>query len=255
LQDLALRISVFSMELDFQTNLIVAIIVSLSTISQAAFGVGILLWGTPALMLLDYSFPETLSLLLPVSLLVSCFQFTPNVTELDSNFIRKFIKFSIPGLTIGLLLVMFVQLQLNIVIGLMLLVALFVRKNHTFSLLRDLILKYDRVFMFFVGFSHGISNLGGSLLVARLSLEGYSRHHYRTNVSAAYFVFAASQLVILLMVNGKLTVSVSYILIGLCFYFITNTLILSRINAKLFDSLINSLILIMAVFLLVRSLI
>lgn len=109
--------------------------------------------------------------------------------------------------------------------------------------------------MFFTGFSHGISNLGGALLVARLSLERYSKNHYRTNVSATYFVFAASQLIILLMVNGKLTISISYILIGLCFYFITNVLLAPSINTKLFDSLINYLILTMAIFLLVRSLI
>ena len=243
------------MEFDFETNLLVAIIVSVSTISQAAFGVGVLLWGTPALMLLNFSFPEALGLLLPISLLVSGLQFAPNIRELDFNFIGQFIKFSIPGLTIGLLLVMFVQLHLNIVIALMLLVVFIMRKNYFLSTLRDLTLKYDRIFMFFVGFSHGISNLGGALLVARLSLERYSKNHFRTNVSATYFVFAASQLIILLMVNGKLTISISYILIGLCFYFIVNTLLAPRINTKLFDSLINYLILTMAIFLFVRSLI
>jgi len=243
------------MEFDFETNLLVAIIVSVSTISQAAFGVGILLWGTPALMLLNFSFPDALGLLLPISLLVSGLQFAPNISKLDFNFIGQFIKFSIPGLTIGLLLVMFVQLHLNIVIALMLLVVFIMRKNYFLSTLRDLTLKYDRIFMFFVGFSHGISNLGGALLVARLSLERYSKNHFRTNVSATYFVFAASQLIILLMVNGKLTISISYILIGLCFYFIVNTLLAPRINTKLFDSLINYLILTMAIFLFVRSLI
>ena len=243
------------MEFDFETNLLIAIIVSVSTISQAAFGVGILLWGTPALMLLNFSFPDALGLLLPISLLVSGLQFAPNISKLDFNFIGQFIKFSIPGLTIGLLLVMFVQLHLNIVIALMLLVVFIMRKNYFLSTLRDLTLKYDRIFMFFVGFSHGISNLGGALLVARLSLERYSKNHFRTNVSATYFVFAANQLIILLMVNGKLTISISYILIGLCFYFIVNTLLAPRINTKLFDSLINYLILTMAIFLFVRSLI
>ena len=242
------------MELDFETNLLVAIIVSLSTISQAVFGVGILLWGTPALLLLNYSFVEALGFLLPISMFVSCLQFASNIKGLDFNFIGKFIKFSIPGLTIGLLLVIFVQLHLNIVIAVMLIVAFFVRKDNTSSVLRGLILKYDRLFMFFVGFSHGVSNLGGSLLVVRLSLKGYSKKHYRTTVSAAYFVFAASQLIILMMVNGKLKISISYILIGLCFYFIANTLLVSRINTKLFNKLINYLILTMAIFLLVRGL-
>jgi hypothetical protein len=242
------------MELDFETNLLVAIIVSVSTISQAAFGVGILLWGTPVLMLLNFSFPEALGLLLPISLLVSGLQFAPNIRELDFNFIGQFIKFSIPGLTIGLLLVIFVELHLNIVIAVMLLIAFFIRKDNASSVLKGLILKYNRFFMFFVGFSHGISNLGGSLLVARLSLKGYLKNHYRTTVSAAYFVFAASQLIILMMVNGKLKISISYILIGLCFYFIANTLLVSRINTKLFNKLINYLILTMAIFLLVRGL-
>jgi uncharacterized protein len=242
------------MELDFQTNLFVAIIIALSTISQAAFGVGILLWGTPALLLLNYGFLEALSLLLPISLFVSFFQFAPKIKELDFNFIGQFLKISIPGLTIGLLLVVFVQLQLNVVTSSMLLIAYFMRRNRASSLLRDLILKYDSLFMFFMGFAHGISNLGGPLLVARLSLKGYSKNHYRINVSAAYFVFAASQLIILFMLSEKLIVSVSYILISGFFYLITNTLLVSRINSKLFDSLISSLILIMVIFLLIRSL-
>ena len=109
--------------------------------------------------------------------------------------------------------------------------------------------------MMFLGFSHGVSNLGGSLLVARLSLNKYSSDQYRATVAAAYSVFAASQLIILFSTIGKLTVSVNYILLATCIYLLTTKLIVKRIDPKLFHSFISAFILILATFLVLKSLI
>ena len=46
----------------------------LFTIFQSIFGVGLLVFGTPTLLLFGYSFPEVLSYLLPSSITVSFFQ-------------------------------------------------------------------------------------------------------------------------------------------------------------------------------------
>jgi hypothetical protein len=241
------------MELDFEVNLLVAIIVVISTVSQALFGVGILIWGTPVLMLLNYSFTQALGILLPISLFISCFQFAPYIKELDFILLGKFIKFSIPGLIIGLLIAVSLQLDLSIVVASMLLIALFMRRESTSTLLKHLVGKYDGFLIFFIGIVHGVSNLGGSLLVVRASLEKYSKNQYRTIVSAIYFIFAFSQLTILLIENGTLMVSVNYIFISSGVYFIANSVILPKINTKLFDGLINTLILMMAVFLFAKS--
>jgi len=241
------------MELDFQTNFFISLIICLATISQAIFGVGILLWGTPALMLLNYNFIETLGILLPVSLFVSCLQFAPNNSQIDFSFIAKFVKFSICGLIIGLLIVILIPLNLEIVAAFMLFITFLMRRDQASSRLKFLISKHDTLFMIFLGFSHGVSNLGGSLLVARLSLNKYSSDQYRTTVAAAYSIFAASQLIILFSTIGKLTVSVNYILLATCFYLLTITLIVPRINPKLFYNFISAFILILAIFLILKN--
>ena len=59
------------MLLDISFNHIVAIIILVSLLTQILFGVGVLLWGTPSLLLLGYEFTTALSLLLPISMAIS----------------------------------------------------------------------------------------------------------------------------------------------------------------------------------------
>lgn len=206
-------------------------------------------------MLLNYNFIETLGILLPVSLIVSCLQFAPNYSQIDFSFIVKFMKFSICGLIIGLLIVILIPLNLEVVAAFMLFITFLMRRDQASPRLKFLISKHDTLFMFFLGFSHGVSNLGGSLLVARLSLNKYSSDQYRATVAAAYSVFAASQLIILFSTIGKLTVSVNYILLATCFYLLTTKFFVKRIEPKLFHSFISAFILILALFLVLKSLI
>jgi uncharacterized membrane protein YfcA len=51
-----------------------ALIILLLSCVQSVFGMGILVFGTPTFLLLGYSFPETLGLWLPASLVISVAQ-------------------------------------------------------------------------------------------------------------------------------------------------------------------------------------
>jgi uncharacterized protein len=50
------------------------IIIAVFSVVQSIFGVGLLLFGTPTLLLLEYSYSETLWLLLPCSVTISLIQ-------------------------------------------------------------------------------------------------------------------------------------------------------------------------------------
>ena len=63
-------------------DLTLYIIVIILSIIQSIFGVGILLFGTPTLIYLDYSFINTLNILLPCSLLISFFQLNFNTKSI-----------------------------------------------------------------------------------------------------------------------------------------------------------------------------
>ena len=62
---------------------IILVIIFVSFI-QSIFGVGILLFGTPLLIILNHSFIETLTILLPISVLVNFF------SNLQKNKTHKF---------------------------------------------------------------------------------------------------------------------------------------------------------------------
>ena len=68
-------------------------------IFQSIFGVGLLLFGTPAFLMLDYSFISTLMTILPVSITISFFQII-NKKNLNKDQMREFNLQSLPFLFI-----------------------------------------------------------------------------------------------------------------------------------------------------------
>lgn len=76
------------------------------TISQSLFGVGILLWGTPIFLLLGETFVQTLTLLLPLSLIVSLIQILPRLGQIGKNIFLHFLKYSMPGIFFGLYVIL-----------------------------------------------------------------------------------------------------------------------------------------------------
>ena len=61
------------------------IIIFILSIFQSVFGVGLLLFGTPIFLMLDYDFVSTLVTILPVSILISFFQIMHKKFKKDSN--------------------------------------------------------------------------------------------------------------------------------------------------------------------------
>ena len=185
------------MSTSIEFNLLVGLIIVLSTISQAIVGVGILLWGTPLLLFMGFGFSEVLCTLLPISITVSFLQFCPNLKKIDLVLIKKFLIFSIPGLVLGLGLVLFYEVDLRPLVALILLASAAIRINFVEKKINNFKQKHDSKFMFFLGIVHGISNLGGSLLMFRLSLEAYDKIIFRSTIAATYFIFALSFLILL----------------------------------------------------------
>ena len=57
-----------------------------TSLIQSIFGTGILLFGTPVLLMLGNNFQTTLTILLPASILVNCFQLRNNFRNIDQHF-------------------------------------------------------------------------------------------------------------------------------------------------------------------------
>ena len=79
---------------------------------QSIFGIGLLLFGTPTFLVFGYTFPETLSLLLPISISISLFQFIFS-SKKDFKFIKKFNIFCLPSLIISIYFILNIYEQFD----------------------------------------------------------------------------------------------------------------------------------------------
>ena len=100
------------------------IIILFLIVFQSIFGIGLLVFGTPTLMILGYQYSDILSVLLPISCSISLIQII-NARKHDvKTFTIEFIKFSLPGIIIFLpIVILFItNFYLNFLIAFIMIV-------------------------------------------------------------------------------------------------------------------------------------
>ena len=182
--------------------LFLILVVSFFTIVQSIFGVGLLVFGTPTLLLMDYSFPETLSYLLPASIVVSFLQ-VYNSWDNVTLYRKNVILFMLPMVGFGLLLILFIlEVSLYLVIGIMLLLTSLVRFSKSLNESLELYLSSNFKFGFILtGFIHGLTNLGGATLVIITNGIYKSKKKIQVNIAYAYLFMAIVQVLMLITVG------------------------------------------------------
>jgi hypothetical protein len=66
------------------------LIITIFAIIQSIFETGLLVFGTPTFLLLGYSFDETLSILVPVSVTIIALKFYATTNEVDRKIVKYF---------------------------------------------------------------------------------------------------------------------------------------------------------------------
>jgi len=89
---------------------------------QSLFGVGVLLFGTPILLLLGYQFVTILAVLLPVPLAINLLQAARHHADVDRAFYRQVLFLSVPAIIIFLFMATRVSLNIGSLVGLFLIV-------------------------------------------------------------------------------------------------------------------------------------
>ena len=179
--------------------MIAFLVVGTFAIVQSLFGVGLLVFGTPTLLLLGYSFPDTLAILLPASLAVSALQLWKG-PETDRKFAAQFFIWCLVPLIVGLALVLALHLKtsLNFLVAIILIIFVVLRatpKSQERS--RCFILGNQQIWLMLMGFVHGLTNLGGGLLTILASSLYREKEQIRHIVAVCYACFAAIQLAVL----------------------------------------------------------
>ena len=189
------------------------LIVALLIAFQSIFGIGLLIFGTPIFLLINYSFVETLNILLPVSITISLLQFFFGQRK-NFNFIKDFNYFSLPFLAISLSIILLIHNKINfeIVVATIILLSSFLSlKKHRFSFFKKITKLKKILILISIGVIHGTTNMGGTLLSIYSTILNNEKSDIRSCISYGYLIMGIIQLALLFVFEySKLSINKFY---------------------------------------------
>ncbi len=215
---------------------------------QSIFGVGLLMFGTPTFIILGYSFPETLALLLPISLSISALQFFLS-TEKNKIFLFNFNLFCIPFLIIFLYVALTFHQIINFKLYTSLIIIFFsiVSLSQVKFIYKSKINKIaERIILILIGIIHGLTNLGGSLLaIFSTIISSSNKNLSRYFISYGYMIMSFIQILILFFFEKEyFNVKSFYYIIAVFILYFPIQKIFQKFNNKKFSKIINIIALI-----------
>jgi hypothetical protein len=135
----------------------------------------VLLFGTPLLLLVGYDFIESIAVLLPISITINLFQIIKDYKSVDFDFYKNILIFSIPFVILFLFLVTKVKINISFFIGVFLLSVAVKDYSPRINKYLKFATRYEKAYFSIMGFIHGLTNLGGSLLTAIVHSKGYEK--------------------------------------------------------------------------------
>ena len=243
--------------IDYQNYLYIILFI---TLLQTVAGVGVLLLGTPLLLFHNYAMSEILGFLLPISITVSFFnliyfQFTIHnfKKKITPSLKSNFFYFCIPSIFLGLILLTLLEENINfkLIVAIVILLSLLIKYNF-----KDLILKtndnFKKIILSIIGFLHGLTNAGGSLLSIFLLVEcKNNKLQSRYSITYFYFFLAIIQYFIFMLLFKKYfeidhIISLTPYII---FSVILGNIFIKKIGSIIFQKIIEFLSLISALIL------
>ena len=214
---------------------ILATILLTATI-QSLFGVGVLLFGTPILLVLGYDFISALTILLPISLTINLLQVSKDYRHIHLPFYRLILTLSIPCVVLCLLVVATLKMNIGSLVGVFLIVAALKSVYTPFNRVIESLVRYERTYFIAMGIVHGLTNLGGSLLTAIIHSKPYDKQQTRATTAASYGTFALFQLVTLGLSLGPSAIATPvtglYMAVGVSMFLATELLLYSRLSTE-----------------------
>lgn len=215
-------------------------------ILQSIFGIGILFFGTPTLLLLGFPFAETLSILLPASIAVSLFQVVGSGLP-DRRQIGSYVGWCLVPLTIALVgsLSFGWDVELELIVALTMLVYVVIRLSpQTERTLRGTVQRLPQAWLAVIGTVHGLSNLGGGLLAIFAASSFDDKTQMRGNIAFCYLCFAAIQLVTLAILKSDVmhAAQFGYAALAVCVFVVIERQVFGAMATPVFDRILTILI-------------
>ena len=176
------------------------LIISILVFFQSIFGIGLLLFGTPTFLLLNYNFLDTLNILLPISVSISFLQLFLSKKK-NPIFIKNFNLFTLPFLGISLYFIINFLDSINLEIFIALIIIFFSLLNinrKKFNILKKLSTIKQNFLLSLIGIIHGLTNLGGSLLTILSSvINKDDKFKTRYCIAYGYLIMGIIQLLVI----------------------------------------------------------
>ena len=171
---------------------------------QSVFGVGLLVFGTPALLFLGYSFPSALFHLLPCSMLISSLQIMDDEGR-TRGLLKGYLLFLAPSAALGAALIFLSDRHFNVrtAVGVMLLFSALLRFSENSRRRLARVLKPNmNAGLAAIGFVHGLTNMGGGLLTAFVNSVYIEKTAVRAGIALGYLIMAVVQFSLVLALKG-----------------------------------------------------
>ena len=188
-------------------------------IFQSIAGVGVLVIGTPVLLILGFEFLDVISILLPISILTSLinlffirFSKIKQSFNIDKDYNRLFYFICLPSIFIGIIILKYFgeNFNFNYIVSFVILISVLL------SRLKKFVKKINRnskiTVLLVTGIIHGISNSGGSLLSLFIS-SNLNKDLSRYNITYFYFFLAFFQYIVFLFFFEKFFLEFNFIIL------------------------------------------
>ncbi len=182
--------------------------VCIIVILQSIVGIGVLVLGTPFLLILGFSIVEILFILLPISIVTSFLNLiiinssNNNLKKSTYKELKKFFIVCIPSIFIGLVLLKLLENYINFKF----LVSIVIIFSIVLVNFKDEIkfkINFFRIsILSFVGIIHGLTNSGGTLMSLAFSVND-DKNYARLNTSFFYLVLATFQYFLTIIIFFK----------------------------------------------------
>ncbi len=212
-----------------------------TSVVQSMFGVGVLLFGTPILLVLGYDFVTTLVTLLPISLTINVIQVIKHHRHIDRRFYHRILMITVPGITVFLFLVTKVRVNITWVVGVFLIAVALKSVSSWASRAIDAFVRYEKSYLATMGVVHGLTNLGGSLLTAMVHGKNYEKDVARVTTAVAYGTFAFFQLLTLCLSlqadQWPPAKNLVYVAVGVGMFLITEQVVYAKLDSSRYRSI------------------
>ena len=226
-------------------------ILTIFSFIQSIFGVGLLLFGTPSLLLIGYEYHEILNILLPASITISFLQVIKSKENINKSK-KVFIYYCLPILILFTFIVLINKNLINfkLIISIILIFSSLCALNQNkIKNLKHIILKNNKIMLITIGFIHGVSNMGGSFLSIFSTITNENKHVSRKNIAYGYLMMGLIQYIILLSIYyHELNFNYFYFFILSILIFYISENIFLKISEKKFSKFISIISLIYGVY-------